>query len=119
VVYRFAGKQTRGYQAVVVGVALVYLGIVLAIPLLHTDDCPAAPGSKTNHNSLPSDAACPACKFLANSNSGQILCDSAPILTPSQIAPESTRDSLIALVSPCEGSIVLRGPPLTGQGIVA
>jgi hypothetical protein len=112
-VYRFTRQRVGGYQAMVVSVALVYLGIVLALPLLHKDNCPAAPGSKTSGSSLPSNAPCPACKFLASSNSGQIHCDATPALTQSKIPPESTRDVLVVIASPCEGSILLRGPPLT------
>jgi len=96
-----------------VAVAVVYLGIVLAVPLLHTDDCPAVPWHKNAGDSVPSNASCPACKFLANSNSEQIPCESTPALMQSEVPPEFTRDWLIVLASPCDSSILLRGPPST------
>lgn len=94
-----------------VGVALVYLGIAWAVPLLHKHDCSAAPGSKTTGNSFPSDAPCPACKFLVNSCSNQVSCEPTPVLIPSKTPPELNRHSRVILTSPCEGAILLRGPP--------
>jgi len=111
--YALAQKHRNTYKALAVGIALAYLLIAVTVPLLHKDDCAAAPGSKSTGNSLPSNAPCPACKFLANSNSGQIHCDATPALTRFKIPSESTRDSLVVIASPCEGSILLRGPPLS------
>jgi hypothetical protein len=105
-------KRAGGSQAILVGVALVYFAIAVAVPLLHQDDCPAAPGSKTAGNTLPSNAPCPACKFLANSHSDQIPYEATPDLVQSRILPDFGRHSLAIVTSPGEGSILLRGPPL-------
>ncbi len=93
------------------GVALAYLVIVSAVPLLHKEDCPAAPGNKTTEDSLPSGAPCPACMFLANSNAAQVHCDCLPGLTQSPILAEFTQDFVVVVVSSCAGPILLRGPP--------
>jgi len=106
-------EKAGGYQAVAVGVALVCLVVALSIPLLHRDDCAAAPGSKTTGNPLPFRGPCPGCKFLANSYSDQIPCDAMPVLTQSRISSQLNRHSLVVITSPCEGSILLRGPPVT------
>ncbi len=113
VVYRLMRKQVGGYQALVVGVAFVYLGIVLAVPLLHTDDCSSVPRSKTPGTSFPSDTPCPACKFLATSHSSEILYDATPALAQTKIPEASIRDSQIVLASPITDSIFLRAPPST------
>jgi hypothetical protein len=112
IMYALAHKQRNTYKALTVGITLVYVVITLAVPLLHKDDCPAAPGSKSPGSSLPSSAPCPACKFLAGANATQVHCDSTPVLTQSQTLPEVTRDSQVVIASPCAGSIVLRGPPV-------
>jgi len=107
--YSFAHKRKNADQALVVGITLAYAVITWAVPFPHSHDCPAAHGA--TQTPCHSDSSCPACRYLAGSNSTEVHCDSSPVLKESQIPPESTCDSLVVITSLCEGSILLRGPP--------
>jgi len=109
--YTFVRKQASSFQTLAVSVAVAYLGITWLVPLLHSDDCPNAPGADPGTRSTPSGNPCPACKFLAGSNSTEVQYDAGPLLAESRVQPESTQDSGVVLANLCKGSIILRAPP--------
>jgi hypothetical protein len=111
--YRLAQKHREIHKAIIVGVALVYVVITWALPLLHSDDCPATHAGEGTGSSVPSDGACPACKCLAGSNATEAHCDAGPALIRSEIVSELPEDSQVVVPFPCRGSIILRGPPPT------
>ena len=111
--YAFTRKQADEYKTLAVAVALVYLAITSAVPFLHSDDCPLVRETGADDTSFPSDSPCPACKFLAGSNSTEAHCDSNPVLIEPPVPSESAADSVIVVANPCPGSIFLRAPPAT------
>ena len=87
-------------------VCLLYLTVAIGVNFFHSDDCPVGHGEAG-----PPNASCPACKFLANAHSTEILPDSLPAIIEQQfdILPIVTSPSVTV---PClTSSIVLRGPP--------
>jgi hypothetical protein len=106
-------KQGQGstHTAVVVGITSVYLAITSTISLFHTEDCPERGHSRDSHSSSPSDSPCPACKFLGGSNSLAAHDDPLPTVVESPAPSEAVQNSVVAVVSFCTGSIVLRAPP--------
>lgn len=110
--YTFVRKQAGSFHTLAVSVAVVYLAITSLVPLLHSDDCPNAPGADAGSRSTSLGNPCPACKFLAGSNSTEVQYDTGPLLAESQVPPESTQDSGVVLANQCEGSIILRAPPV-------
>jgi hypothetical protein len=109
--YTFARRQDGRFQKLAVSVAVVYLAITSLVPLLHSDDCPNAPGADAGSRPTPSGNPCPACKFLAGSNSTEAQYDAGPLLAESQVQAESAQDSGVVLANLCKGSIILRAPP--------
>ena len=110
--YSLAQRQTGPHKALVIGVAALYMAITSTVSLLHTD-WPAGHSAESSEPSLPSTSPCPACKFLAGSNSAEVQYDSGPTLIASPLPPESIQDSVIVLADPRTGSILLRAPPAT------
>ncbi len=108
--YELAHKQRNTYNAIALGILLVYTLITWAVPLLHDDDCPVAHGTPGTHS--PSEGTCPACNFLAGANATDVPCDPTPVLMESKTPPEFVWNSAVVITSPCEGSIILRGPPV-------
>lgn len=91
-------------------VCLLYLAVAFGVNFLHNDDCCVAYGEAD-----PPNDSCPACKFLANSYSAEILTDSLPAIVEQQfdVLPIVTSPSV---ATPClVSSIVLRGPPSGSQ----
>jgi len=101
------------HGAMATGTGLLYLLIVAAIPFLHSDDCTAAHGTGTAGMSCSSDEPCPACKFLSASNATEVPCGAGPVLMQSGVPREFAPDLFVVIASPCVGSILLRGPPVS------
>lgn len=110
--YSLSQRQAAFYRALVLGVAAQYVAITSAVSLLH-NDWPAGHRAENSEPSLPSTGPCPACKFLAGSNSAEMQYDSGPALVASPLPPESIQESVIVLADPRTGSILLRAPPST------
>jgi hypothetical protein len=104
--YALARKQRDTHEALAVGVTLIYAVIACVIPLLHSDDCPAARGIP-----LSSAKPCPACMFLANPSSTDAHVDLTLILTDFQAVTKPASNSTALVASLCADCIVLRGPP--------
>jgi len=110
-VYAFTRKQAGGYRTLAVGVALVYIAITSAVSLMHSHDCPFSGRADAPETSFPSEDGCPACKFLAGSDSVEAPCDAAPVVAKVLFTIESAPDSVVVIANCCVGAIALRAPP--------
>ena len=109
--YAFTRKQANDYRTLAVGIALMYIAITSTVSLMHSDDCPFSGRADARDTSFPSEDGCPACKFMAGSDSGEAPCDAAPLVSEVLLTVESATDSIVVISSCCAGSIVLRAPP--------
>jgi hypothetical protein len=109
--YVFTRRQAGRYRALAVSVALIYLAITSMIPLMHSDDCAFSGRSDARSTSFPSEGPCPACKFLAGSNSVELPYDVAPVLAQAYFTAESAPEATVFIANLCTGSIILRAPP--------
>ena len=110
--YTVSQRQAGPHRALVIGVVGLYMAITSTVSLFH-NDWPSAHGCEGGESSFPSPHPCPACKFLAGSNSAEVQYDSGPALVASPLPPEFVRDSIIVVADPRTGSILLRAPPPT------
>lgn len=115
--YGFSRRNGNAFKVLVLGIVMVHALITWAIPLLHSEDCPATHDSHTGGASCPSDTACPACRFLAGCHALDVQCDPAPLLTQSQGIPALVEQSQIALSLTGSTSILLRGPPVVSPSL--
>ena len=109
--YSLKPGQGSTHTALVVGVASVYLAITSTISLFHSEDCREAQQTGDTNSSSPSSSPCPACKFLGGSNSPAAHDDPLPTVIESPTPSEAVQNSVVAVVSPCTGSIIVRAPP--------
>ena len=111
--YAFTRRQAGGYRTLAVGIALMYIAITSTVSMMHSDDCPFSGRPDARETSFPSEDGCPACKFLAGSDSVEAPCDAAPVLSEVSFSVESAPDSVVVIANCCAGSIILRAPPVS------
>ena len=109
--YALTRKQAGSYRSLAVSIALAYLAVTSLVSLFH-NDLPVGRGEE-GEASFPSGTPCPACQFLAGSNSVEAQYEAGPMLVESALPTETIVHSVVRVANACTGSILLRAPPQT------